>query len=523
MSSKLFSRRKNTSSNARRTEPRVVEDFETQHTRNVELANSYHSKQREKVREKRSVEESQREEQRKGFKAQVETAAMAVSSCTAVTEQHTRQLPSKKQSTPTAHVKPVRKLIWHSNKYGEVEDETFTDMAIASGRISAIPADAVFLSNAFRDGVTVICESDRMFTSGMDPDPFYRSSEWKKVASQVVVTDVNGGRSTVNAPPHLGVTRLGVGTYNAVISVKDDIMPSFVPVGSALRITRNDKSTDTNDYKYMSIKECVAEAKNTVFCSFNGIGPRIYSIAAYTGPRTSSSIRYGVAYALEKADADLHRVLGRNSDWVHGERYGRACVDMMYKASRLGIFAADIKCGNVLCRQTSNPLNPETMLTDCDGQFFMIRPDLDWRSLMLVNLAMLAAHVRNGAFGDASRGFASICYPVLDQLWNNRDSYDSNWLFATPAANVRFDILLSDSEFEVQKMFAIMATSYMYGESVINEDVSSARYAWKLLDRNRLSQFWAAPENRRRWPPFANSVPPLITQVCEFAWERVAK
>lgn len=521
MSSKLLNRRKPTTRNSRSTEPKMVDDFATQHARNVALAESYHSKQREKDREKRSAEESQREEQSKGFKTQVETAAMAVANFTVVTEQHTRQLPSKKQSTPTAPVKPVPKLIWSSDEYGEVEDETFTDMVISEGRIHAIPADATFLANAFRDGVTVICESDRMFTNGLEPDPFHRSFEWKKIASQVVVT-CNAGRTIVNAPPHLGVTRLGVGTYNAVISVKDDVLPSFVPVGSAIRITRNDRGGDNTDYKYMSIKDCVAEARNTIFCSFNGVGPRIYSVAAYTGIRNSSSIRYGAAYAIEKADADLHRVLARNSEWIHGERYGRACLDMIAKAARLGIFTADIKCSNVLCRQSSD-LNPETVLTDCDGQFFLIRPDLDWRSLMLVNLAMLVAHVRNGAFGDASRGFAAVCYPALHQLWKNRHSYDSNWLFKTPAAKVTFDILLSESEFEIQKMFAIMATSYMYGESVMCENTSSAKYAWRLLDSNKLSDFWEAPENRSRWPPFANTVPPLITQICEFGWERVAK
>ena len=523
MSSKLFRGRKSSCNNARKSEPRSVEDFATQHSKNVELANSYHNRQREKDREKRETEAAGREEERKAFASKVESAKV-VSKLTAVTEQHSRQvMPTKRQGTPSAPVKPLPKLIWSSGEYGNVDSETFTDMAIASGRTHAFPVDSMFISNAFRDGVTVICENKCMFTSGTDPDPFYRSSGWKNIASQIVITDVSGGRSTVNAAPHLGVSRLGVGTYNAVISVKDDVLPSFVPAGSALRITRNDKGSDNNDYKYMTIKECVSEAKNTIFCSFNGVGPRVYSVAAYTGPRTSTGLRYGVCYAFEKADADLHKVLGRSSDWVHGERYGRACVDMMYRASRIGIFAADIKCGNVLCRKTGNPLEPETILTDCDGQFFQIRPDLDWRSLMLVNLAMLAAHVRNGAFGDASRGFASICYPVLHQLWKNRDSYECNWLFSTPAANVKFDILLSDNAFELQKMFAIMATSYLYGESVMKEDVSSARHSWKLLDSSRLSQFWSAPENRRMWPSFANSVPPLITQVCMFAWERVEK
>ena len=515
---KLLKGRKNTRSSSRG----VVEDFATQHAKNVELAHSYHQKKRQIDRENRDARESERKTSN-GLASQVEMAAKAIANTEAFADKHTRQImPNKRQLTTSATFKTIPKLVWPSETYGDSEHETFTEMAIASAHIPAIPVDATFLANAFRDGVTVVCDETTMVTEGLNPNPFYRVSEWKKIAAQIVIKDVPGGKSAVNAPDHLEVKRLGVGTYNAVISIKDDIMPPFVPAGAALRITRNDKDNESGEYKYINMKDCVGEAANTIFCSFNGVGPRVYSVVAYNAIRSSASIRYGVGFAMEKADADLNNVLRNASDWSNGARYGRACVEMIYRVSRLGIFAADVKTANVLCFSRDNPLKPKTLLTDCDSKFFVIRKDLDWRSLLLVNLALLTAHVRNGSYGDASRGFASIAYPVLHQLWKTKLYWRSEWLFQVPPANVKFDNLIDDCDFDLQKMFAIMATSYFYGEDLDANETSSARFAWRLLDSTKLDQFWAAPENRRKWPAFSSSVPPLISQICEFAWERVA-
>ena len=63
------------------------------------------------------------------------------------------------------------------------------------------------------------------------------------------------------------------------------------------------------------------------------------------------------------------------------------------------------------------------------------------------------------------RGFAYICYPVLHQLWTSRAATTPG---SSDSPRTSSSTSSSDNAFSFEDVL-IMATSYMYGESVMKE------------------------------------------------------
>jgi hypothetical protein len=189
-------------------------------------------------------------------------------------------------------------------------------------------------------------------------------------------------------------------------------------------------------------------------------------------------------------------------------------TEMLYQASRCGVAFMDIKPANILEMKGGT-----FRLTDYDPAFFLIVPEKDWRGLLLLNLAFLSCHVRNGAFGTVSVGWASSVKPILTQLIDKRGSYDSGWLFAARSVRMDFEVPTDSSDFELQRMMSVMATSYFYGKDV--KETSSAKWGWQTKDQAAINAHRRVPLNRKSWPPsWGGDYVPLIKQMVDFATER---
>ena len=254
-----------------------------------------------------------------------------------------------------------------------------------------------------------------------------------------------------------------------------------------------------------------------MFASKNNIGVRVHSIASYHGVRQGRTLRYGTVYALDRADLDLLRVLDRCRTFDGGALIAVKVTELLFKASRCGVAFFDIKPGNILSMATRSGHGDCFRLTDYDPAFFIRLPNEDWRTLMLLNLALLAAHVRNQNF-DCTNGFCAAVAPILRQLVHRRsDIHNSDWLFDVRSVCIPFEVPENTDVFQMQRIFAVMATSYFYNKDL--KSIPSSRYAWETKDQSLLDNYWLTPKNRYSWPPLwhKGQFKPLIEQLVEFA------
>lgn len=449
-----------------------------------------------KRREEEAKLQQQMQEQQRANKRLVE-------SISPVTTHH--HAPSKR---PRREVERCR-LVWNE----EAGRQSFVDMALSEGKKQPVVPERDLAADAARDGLVIVENAGSFTTKGLEDCCWYKSNPWKAIASVIQVTESEKGKMKIVNDGGLGAKKLGAGTFNFVVEIDRSNLPAWLPDQSVLRITRPDKA-DNTDHKYQTISTVAEEAQNAMFASANGFGVKVHCISAFEGIRWGRTIRYGMVYAMEKAKQDMFRSLESMKTESQGVRAAKEVSEMLYQASRCGVAFMDIKPGNIL--ETDNMV---FRLTDYDPAFFLILPDKDWRALLLLNLAFLSCHVRNGAFGPVSWGWANAVKPILTQLIEQRHLYDSSWLFVARSVRMEFDVPSDRSDFELQRMMSVMATSYFYGTQI--KDVSSAKWGWQTKDQGAVNAWRTVPLNRKSWPPsWSSDYVPLIKQLVDFATER---
>lgn len=430
---------------------------------------------------------------------------------------HKRFIASVSPATTTHHAPSKRprrdvdrcRLVWNE----EPERQSFVDMALQEGEKQPVRQQVDLAVDAARDGLVIVGNDGVFGTNGLDECTWYKCKPWRQVASVIECKEGEKGKMKIVADGGLGAKRLGAGTFNFVVELDRCQLPGWIPIDSVLRITRPDQS-EGGGHKYQSIMTVAGEAHNAMYASANGFGVKVYAIAAFEGIRVGRALRYGMVYALEKAKCDMFRTLESLNSSIQGIRIAKHVTEMLYQASRCGVAFVDIKPGNIL--EMKDGL---FRLIDYDPVFFLIVPEKDWRALLLLNLAFLSCHVRNGAFGTVSIGWASAVKPVLKQLVDQRASYDSGWLFTARSVCMDFEVPTDSSEFELQRMMSVMATSYFYGKNAT--ETSSANWGWQTKDQAAVNAHRRVALHRKTWPPsWDDDYVPLIKQMVDFATER---
>lgn len=451
--------------------------------------------QQDHSRIKRELELQQEKKQAQESKASPVTAVQAQ--------------PSKRFKVATSNCR----LVWDEL---DTPGGSFVDIALRDGPCKPMQNPKNFAHDAICDGLVIVMENG-FTTKGLEPCKWYHSGPWRELASKVDAIESPGGRIKLQSDGGVGMRKIGAGTFNVVVSVDKQHLPSWVPENSVLRITRPDRENKDSEYKYQTMEMIKNEAENAMYASANGFGVRVHAIAPFNGLRCGRGMRYGTVYVLDRAEKDLFRQLESMSTRAHGMTAAKNVTEMLFKASRCGVAFHDIKPGNIL---TYPNMVDSYKLTDYDPAFFVVLPDADWRALLLLNLALLSCHVRNAAFGPVSWGWATAVKPILMQLISRKDEYDSKWLFEARSVNILFDYSKSKSDFDMQRMMSIMATSYFYGKTV-PADASSKRWNWETKDQAALDSHWKVGVNRNSWPKeWPSNYRPLINQMVEFAVER---
>lgn len=495
------------------------------HAENVERARQ--AAQREQERQLRQREDSRRKQQERDKLVNDERERRAY----VATQMHA---PGKKrapefaaQARPVQHSVAKRQkadggpiLVWEVLPLGSAfPRETLVERAMHEGRVSVHEVDVQEIRTGMRDGTAFLCDGDgRLLSSDVDqPSAWRMASRWKKLVAGLVVEEKPNRKVMVKSDGGKGCHYIGSGTFNVVLSYPPEHKVTEHARNTAWRVTRPD--TEKGEYKYQSFDTCVGEVYNALFCSANGIGVPLHGICAFEACRTGRSLRYGVIMAMARATCDLTRKMDKLTTEKQGECVAESVIDLLYRASRMGILFADIKPGNLLVIPSDTGTD-SFKLTDYDPAFFL-KTDKDWRSLLLLNLALLSAHVHNADFGAAGRGWAkAVCF-LLRQLVDFNDRYDGAWLFDARAVNLDFMEPANKTDFELQKLFVSVWTCYFYKRDT--EGLRSKRFPWKhvMENKSQLRRHWSEFNNRGSWPSewSTRDARPLIEQVVDFALE----
>jgi len=438
----------------------------------------------------------------------------------AYTSPHTNQPPQSKRRSTTASCR----LVWKQDgAFGPSNDtrDSFVDVALKEGSPRVYLPPPNLASNALRDGLTIVQHGGAFSTMHGD-DIWYSSNPWAGMASKIVCAE-NPHKVEIVSDCGLGLRQVGSGTYNIVVIPTPEVTPDWLKDKNIVyRITRSDcQGTPSSEkqYKYETLSIVAREAENAMFAAGNDIGVGVHSISSFHGIRHARTLRYGTIYSLEKADVDLFRALERCQSFDGGALIAVQVTELLFKASRCGVAFFDIKPANILRMQTD--CNGGTFrLTDFDPSFFIRLPDEDWRTLLLLNLALLSAHVRNQSFA-SSAGFCAAVEPVLRQLVRRRaELHKSDWLFDVRSVCVNIETPENRGEFQMQRIFAVMASSYFYNPHKKQiQHYPSAKYKWEKKDQAALDRHWSKPKNRDSWPPEwkHTGCKPLIVQLVDFA------
>lgn len=422
---------------------------------------------------------------------------------------------------------PVSRMVWKAKdgvSNSQDSKESFIDIALREGTQKVYLPPRNLAADAMRDGRTIRM-SDGIFQTMEGDDTWYYSQPWAKMVSTIVCkTSSNGNRKlNITGDSSLDIQYIGSGTYNIVVGLAKEAVPEWLTQEDVVyRITRpnSDKSPAGSEEtcRYQTIDVASKEADNAMFASVNKFGVRVHSIASFHGVTDGRTLRYGTVYALDRANLDLFRYLEKYKTFEAGALAGVEVTELIFKASRCGVAFFDIKPANILSIAPRKEEAGYFCLTDYDPAFFIRLPDEDWRTLMLLNLALLTGHVRNMAI-TSSNGFCAAVAPVLRQLVHRRhELHNSDWLFGVRSVRVPFEMPESRGDFHMQRMFAVMATSYFYNLDNPKSTLSS-KYRWEFKDQSLLDSYWCMPKNRLSWPPQwqGQQFKPLIEQLVDFA------
>ena len=453
----------------------------------------------ERARERQQQQQEKEKERKRNMEEQQRAAAAriqleCVESLSPATEgtglARAAKRPRFTPPTKPTSARPVWK--WWDDK---AWSDSFVELALAEGPPTPLRVDSAMCADAFKDGQLLARVGGKFVTSqGLESCPYWSSQPWWDLASKINVTKKKGALGSgkkveVVETGDTGLKKIGCGTFNIVYQIElgHGLPPPWLMQMAAdasgrslgvsdvvIRLTRPD--VENGEHKYQTASMIASEAHNAMYAALNGIGIDIYGICGYSGIRPGRTMRYGAVYIMQRATQDLWRLLDSTADPAKGTDIGIKCVELVYAMSRkCGVAFFDIKPANMLEVATADG-GYDIKLTDYDSAFFLVDMDKDWRSLMLLNLSLLAAHVRNMDNGAVGNAFLATVKPVLMQLINHRRDYESDWLFAARSLQVEFQVPADTSDFEMQRMFCVMGTSYFYGESVGKLDVSPISY-----------------------------------------------
>ena len=437
-------------------------------------------------------------------------------------------------SGPNGPQAKVARLVWDD---GQCEASLYYNTIAREEPYKVIPLDGWSPRAALRDGRTLVVQKP-IGSVADSACPSYHSEFWKDIASTLVVKEKSNGKAREVELTHDGLSPIGAGGYNVVASVKKKgVLPEYLPTEVVLRITRPDQYTCAN--------LAVDEAAHTIFAARNGIGTPLYALGIFKPDFEYRRLRkqplarcvlgdgappvYGSVYVMQAARENLQQTIKSNDSRKIGMELAVAVTDLIVRASRCGVAHFDIKPENILTMHGAGGV-PYYRLTDCDPAFFLVLLDADWRALLLLNLTLLSAHVRNTGCEHAIAGWVSVVGPVLEQLLEHRQRYEGEWLFATRAVRVACRDREGPDRFELQHLLCQVATHYLWCREKAYE---SSKWGWAGLEENarELREHWKCAANRSSWPPtwatnsvkswyqreIATAHKPLIEQMVAFA------
>ena len=418
--------------------------------------------------------------------------------------------------------------------------ESYTDMALASGEaMPSFPTNSL-CSDAFTTGATISMLDGAYGTNMMGGDAYWSTEAWRDIACKITMTEVKHpfhGTCDKVCDGGVGLKLINTGSFNAAMSVTHLQLPRFVfdaardilgrDVPSSelvVRITRPDRD-ERGRYRYQDIRMCSGEAYNALYASLNNVGISIYSIAGYRGVREGhSALCYGAMYVMRRGEMDFYKVMQQCAHPPRAVEYACKITDLVYNASRASILFFDIKPGNILKVVDSDGY--DFKLVDFDPAFFLIDSGRkrDWRSLMLLNLALLSAHVRN-QWVSASSWFIEAAKPTLFQLmdWALRPEsrHECAWLLGSRSVQVEHRPPKSYEDFELQRLLSCLCTNYFYGEKPrgFSWPPVSTLWKWQTSDQASLDSHWVNQMNLDSWPWAWTHKhhTPLIQQLVSFA------
>ena len=380
-----------------------------------------------------------------------------------------------------------------------------------------LPSESL-AEDAIKSGLVIYSGRLNFETDAASSDPCLKYSYWQQLAKCVTCKSKKDGRACNIDTGKSGLSALGSGTYNLVFEKKVSEFRMIQNRNSVYRISRPDHAMDGRS-KLQRFEPACAEAFNSMFASLNGIGVKVYSIVSFVAEsKPGHSPKFATISTLDRAKCDLHTTLQKCCSFRGGCKVAEKTMDLLFRASRCGVAFTDVKPQNLL-----EMFDGSILLSDCDPLFFIRDPTRSWESLFLLNLALFAAHVKNAMYGCSGKGFLNAVAPILQSLIRSRSEADSEWLFNVRCVNVDFDCdLVAGDSFGLQKLFAIMTTSYFYGYEV-SPDSMSYRFAWDFAEQATLNAFWGHGNKQRSsnlatWPNWSHRpFLPLIVQLVSFA------
>lgn len=436
------------------------------------------------------------------------------------------QSPVTVMAVPPPHQTGETQTVWNSGTDGQ--PESYQQRANREGDANLLDVDVDAIDLAIRNGLTLVRHKDAFVSVGLVDSEWCTSSRWLSMVCRLKIgTEKTTGRVVLKDDGGQGLEMVGGGQFNMVLrATRDDALPRWSAEqskGVVVRITRPD-ITEANCYRYEQVDVVIKEAVCAAYAALNGIGVPLYSIACYEGVTNTRTLRYGSVHMMQKADMDLFRALEADTSTEFAREAALKVVELLYRVARCGVAFFDIKPANILCCIADGNVN--FYLTDFDPAFFvrLLHKDYDWKSLLLLNLALLSAHVRNMNGGEGCFEWGRAVAPVLHQLISHREQYSSEWLFAARAVRVEYR-LLDDIPlpFDLQAYLSMICTSYFYG-TALHKDPALKNLPSNLWKWDRSGESSLKPETftAKCWPlewpeRWCVSYKPLIAQLVSFA------
>ena len=445
---------------------------------------------------------------------------------------------ARRAKPPPQRCRPVFSLSSYSD--ANAWTETFQQLyerhraAIDAQRVHALDcARDARVAAAVRDGRSVALVSSDGFYRRVDAQqPYACAPQWQQLAMGtredddaiaigvpgLNLVDTGGNNMILEIDPNPTLPDSFEAPWLAGAMHAGNVMRTGAPTEApvvVLRMSRVGRVDAERD-------EVVAEIEAALVAGVTRVGLPLLGFATWMGRPDGTVPTFQLAMFTQKASCSLSAFLRRRSTTAaDGRKLGIAVVEVLARASQLGMLMLDSKTANMLVLQAPNgQLN--TFVTDTDAQFFrVLKPDdipgegERWPGLLLLNLLLLACHARNARPRPSGHAFLAAIRPALSELSAARAAYRSGWLYEIPASTVRFTAPTDNSVFELQRATVAICTSYFFGARASAS--ASFAHAWDLYPeasmQTHLRARVYATAGQRCWP---SDCPALVPQLLAF-------